>query len=83
MWGFFFSATPVTDFASAKRSDAKLFARFFHRCLNEGVYLPPSAFESCFAATAHDAAVVEWTGEAFARAFKGLEATAPTPTASG
>ena len=54
MWGFFFNAAPVRDFADAKRSDAQSFVKFFHRCLAAGVYLPPSPFEACFVSLAHD-----------------------------
>jgi glutamate-1-semialdehyde 2,1-aminomutase len=69
MWGFFFASSHVTDYATAKRSDTALFARFFHACLAEGVYLAPSQFEAAFVSTAHDAAVLAETGQALARAF--------------
>ena len=69
MWGFFFAAEPVTDYATAKQSDTALYGRFFHACLEEGVYLAPSQFEAAFVSTAHDAAVLEQTCHAFARAF--------------
>jgi glutamate-1-semialdehyde 2,1-aminomutase len=65
MWGFFFAQDPVTDYASAKRSDTEAFARFFHGCLAAGVYLPPSQFESCFVSIAHDDDVVHRTALAF------------------
>jgi glutamate-1-semialdehyde 2,1-aminomutase len=69
MWGFFFADSPVTDYASAKRADTELYARFFHACLDEGVYLAPSQFEAAFVSLAHDAEVLEETSHAFARAF--------------
>jgi len=53
MWGFFFSAKPVRNFADAKASDTKLFSRFFHALLERGVYLAPSPFEACFMSAAH------------------------------
>ncbi len=53
MWGFFFTATPVTDLASAKTSDTKAFAAFFSRMLEHGVYLAPSQFEAAFVSLAH------------------------------
>lgn len=43
-----FTDQPVTDFTSASRSDSTRFNRFFHGMLEEGIYLPPSAFESWF-----------------------------------
>jgi glutamate-1-semialdehyde 2,1-aminomutase len=58
MFSVFFTATPVRDYTSALSSDAKLFARFFHTCLDHRVFLPPSAFETAFLSTAHDGAAV-------------------------
>jgi glutamate-1-semialdehyde 2,1-aminomutase len=43
-----FSESPVKDFESSCRSDTERFNRFFHGMLEQGVYLPPSAFESWF-----------------------------------
>lgn len=43
-----FSDHPVVDFASAASANNDLFKKYFHAMLNEGVYLPPSAFESWF-----------------------------------
>ena len=53
MWGFFFRAEPVRDFAAAKESDTALFKRFFHAALERGVYLAPSPFEAAFMSAAH------------------------------
>jgi glutamate-1-semialdehyde 2,1-aminomutase len=43
-----FSTTAVTDFASAAACDIGRFRKFFHSLLDQGIYLPPSAFESWF-----------------------------------
>ena len=43
-----FSETPVTDFATASAANNKFFNQYFHAMLNQGIYLPPSAFESWF-----------------------------------
>jgi len=43
-----FTELPVTDFESAKRGDNDLFKKYFHGMLSQGIYLPPSAFESYF-----------------------------------
>ena len=48
MFTLFFNENPVTDFASSAKSDAVRFRKYFHGMLREGVYLPPSAFESYF-----------------------------------
>lgn len=55
----FFNAESVTDYASAKKSDVALFARFFGELLNRGVYLPPSQFETIFVSTAHTEADID------------------------
>jgi glutamate-1-semialdehyde 2,1-aminomutase len=49
----FFNPGAVTDYGSAKKSDAAMFARFFGLLLNRGVYFPPSQFETIFLSTAH------------------------------
>ena len=54
MFSIFFSDTPVRDYATALKGDAKIFSRFFHACLAGGVYLAPSAYEAGFISTAHD-----------------------------
>jgi glutamate-1-semialdehyde 2,1-aminomutase len=43
-----FTHQTVTDFASSSSSDLTRFNRFFHSMLDQGIYLPPSAFESWF-----------------------------------
>jgi len=52
----FFCAGPVTDYTTAKQSDTKRFARFFHAMLARGVYLPPAQFEAAFVSLAAAAA---------------------------
>jgi glutamate-1-semialdehyde 2,1-aminomutase len=70
MFTCFFSSDPVTDYASAKRSDTGRFARFFRLLLERGVYFPPSQFEAAFVSTAHTDADVAATLEAAAKAFE-------------
>jgi glutamate-1-semialdehyde 2,1-aminomutase len=53
MLGGFFTKGPVVDYATAKLSDTTLYARFFHRMLENGVYFAPSQFEAAFVSTAH------------------------------
>jgi glutamate-1-semialdehyde 2,1-aminomutase len=49
----FFNAEPVHSYEDAKRSDTRLFARFFWEMLARGVYLPCSQFEAAFVSAAH------------------------------
>ncbi len=53
MLTWFFTREAVTDYESAKRSDAARFGRFFHLMLERGIYLPPSQFEALFVSAAH------------------------------
>ncbi|GAO09319.1 putative glutamate-1-semialdehyde 2,1-aminomutase [Streptomyces lydicamycinicus] len=59
MFTVFFTDAEVTDYDGAKAQEAFRFTAFFHSMLAQGVYLPPSAFESWFVSTAHDTAAVE------------------------
>ncbi|MCL2127994.1 MAG: aminotransferase class III-fold pyridoxal phosphate-dependent enzyme, partial [Treponema sp.] len=53
MWTTFFQKGPVTDYASAKKSDTKLYAKYFHDLLKRGVYIAPSQFEAGFVSLSH------------------------------
>ena len=68
MFTFFFTPHPVTDYASAKRSDTAQFSRFFHFMLERGIYLAPSQFEAGFVSAAHSEEDIARTVEA-AQAF--------------
>ncbi len=50
----FFNQAPVFDYASAKLSDTKRYARFFHTLLENGIYFTPSQFEANFISFAHE-----------------------------
>lgn len=70
MFTVFFTDQPVTDYASAKRSDTQRFARFFHTLLARGVFLPPSQFEAAFVSTAHDDATLALVQDAILHAMR-------------
>jgi glutamate-1-semialdehyde 2,1-aminomutase len=70
MWGFFICDTPVTDYESAKKSNTKQYATFFHSMLEHGVYLAPSQFEAAFISTMHGHAELEKTRHAMRHAFQ-------------
>jgi glutamate-1-semialdehyde 2,1-aminomutase len=50
MLGFFFTEEEVFNFETANTTDQELFKAFFHEMLKNGIYLPPSPFESLFLA---------------------------------
>ncbi|MBS1255641.1 MAG: Glutamate-1-semialdehyde 2,1-aminomutase [Deltaproteobacteria bacterium] len=70
MFGYFFAENTVSNFQEALNSDTEIFTRFFQNMLREGIYLPPSAFESHFVSTAHTDEDLEKTAAAFRKALK-------------
>lgn len=48
LFSFFFTENQVKNFDDAKPQNVKTFAKFFHVMLENGVSLPPSAFEAWF-----------------------------------
>jgi glutamate-1-semialdehyde 2,1-aminomutase len=62
----FFTTGEVNDYQDAKRSDTVLFMKVFHKLLENGIYLPPSQFETNFLSTAHTESDVDETVNAFA-----------------
>jgi glutamate-1-semialdehyde 2,1-aminomutase len=74
MFTGFFTEGPVVDEASAKRSDTRAFATFFHAMLERGVYLAPSQFEAGFVSLAHTEEDVERTVAAAREAFAAVAA---------
>jgi len=68
----FFTPGPVVDYTTAKRSHTATYAKFFHRMLDQGVYLAPSQFEAAFLSTAHTGKDIDDTIKAAHKAFRGL-----------
>ena len=66
----FFTDKPVTDYTTARASDAGRYATFFHSMLEQGVSPPPSAFETWFVSTAHGEPEIAHTLNAAAEAFQ-------------
>ena len=72
MFSIFFTDTPVRDYATALKSDAKVFSKFFHLCLEKGVYLAPSAYEAGFLSTAHDGPAIERACDVLSESLRSL-----------
>jgi len=70
MFTLFFTDGPVTDYESAKRSDAGRFKAWFRWMLEHGIYLPPSQFEAAFVSAAHTEADIERTAQAMRGFFE-------------
>ena len=69
MFCLYFTSGEVHNLEDAKRSDREGFARYFHACLEAGVYFAPSQFEAGFLSLAHTSADLARTAEVVARAL--------------
>lgn len=72
MFTIFFQKGPVDNFKSAKKSDTKMFARFFHGMLKHGIWLPPSQYEACFLSFAHTDKDINKTLDACSKTLKNM-----------
>jgi len=72
MFSLFFSESPVHDYTQATESATEHFRTVFEICLKNGVYLPPSPFETCFISTAHEGHVIDRACEIIEGAIKAL-----------
>jgi len=72
MWTSFFTDQPVTNWATATKSNRELYGKFFHAMLAEGVYLAPSQFEAGFVSVTHTDAIIDETIEASKKAFQAI-----------
>ena len=69
MFQIFFTREPITDYASATRSDRAAFYRLFRGLLKEGVFVPPSQFETAFLSAAHSMQELERVASAYRAAL--------------
>ncbi|MEW9554796.1 glutamate-1-semialdehyde 2,1-aminomutase [Nonomuraea sp. NPDC050783] len=75
LFSIFFTEAEVTSFAEAKTQNTAAFTAFFHAMLDQGVYLPPSAYEAWFLSASHD-------DEALSRVAEALPAAAEAAAAA-
>ncbi|MDP0499204.1 MAG: glutamate-1-semialdehyde 2,1-aminomutase [Verrucomicrobiota bacterium JB022] len=72
MFALFFAEEPVRNFDEAVASRTDLFNKVFRYALDHGVYLPPSAYETCFLCTAHTPEILDKAAEVLTAAIKAL-----------
>jgi glutamate-1-semialdehyde 2,1-aminomutase len=70
MYAIFFSDDPIRNYADATSSQTEHFNKLFHYALEHGVYLPPSAYETCFISTAHQGSDIEKAAEILAEGVR-------------
>jgi glutamate-1-semialdehyde 2,1-aminomutase len=66
----FFTPQAVSNYSDAKRSDTKVYARYFREMLSRGIFLAPSQFEAAFVSAAHTSGDIDRTIIAASDALK-------------
>lgn len=72
MFSFFFSEKPVLNMDDVLATKSEYFNRVFRYTLDHGVFLPPSAFETCFISTAHEGEFIKKSAEVIYNAIISL-----------
>ena len=72
MFTIFFGVDEVRDYDSATQSDTTMFASYFRGMSEQGIYLPPSQFESAFISLAHGEDDIQETLRAAGTVLKNL-----------
>jgi len=73
MFGCFFSdEQKISSFSQVMACDTERFRTYFHRMLEQGIYLAPSAFEAGFLSAAHGQKEIQRTLDAAEHAFSSL-----------
>ena len=70
----FFTPHAVSNYSDAKRSDTKVYARYFREMLNRGIFLAPSQFEAAFVSAAHTSGDIDRTIIAASDALNAISA---------
>lgn len=70
MFQIFFSSNLITDYVSTKASDTQKFSIYFQELLKQGIFVPPSQFETCFLSAAHSKTDLDITVEAIDNALQ-------------
>jgi glutamate-1-semialdehyde 2,1-aminomutase len=72
MMCMFFTENEVNSFADALKSDTKLYGLFFHKMLQQGIYLAPAQFEALFVSLAHTNEQLDKTIKAHYESLKSI-----------
>ncbi|MYM19910.1 glutamate-1-semialdehyde 2,1-aminomutase [Brevibacterium sp. 5221] len=83
MFSVFFTDREVRDYEDARSQDTAAYAAFFTAMLDQGVHLPPSAFEVWFLSLAHTPEVIDRIIAALPQAARAAAAAAGTRTGAG
>ena len=75
MFSVFLTDGPVRDYADAQRTSVPAYAALFHAMLDQGVHLPPSAYEAWFVSSSHDDRAVQQVLDALPAAARAAAQT--------
>ena len=67
LFQIFLTSKPVESYADALTCDSAGFMRVFQGLLDEGIYVPPSQYETSFVSMAHTASDISRTADAFCK----------------
>ncbi len=73
MFSMFFTDKKVIDYETAKTSNTEMFAKYFAKMLNKGIYIAPSQFEAGFLSIAHTKEDIDKTLKAFEETLQELQ----------
>jgi glutamate-1-semialdehyde 2,1-aminomutase len=69
MYQLFFTSDKVRDASGARKSDQAKFRKLYDYLLKDGVFIPPSQFETCFLSYSHSEDDCDRTVEAYRNAL--------------
>ena len=69
----FISSKPLNDYKTSKKADGKKFNKLFSNLLKNGVFIPPSQFESVFLSDAHTDVDITKTLGAYGLSLKAVK----------
>jgi glutamate-1-semialdehyde 2,1-aminomutase len=72
MFGFFFLDALAQNYQQVMKTDSPRFNKFFHGCLERGVYFAPALYEAGFVSAAHSAQDIDDTVAVVANVLKTL-----------
>ncbi len=72
MFAVFFTEHPVRNYGDATSGETQHFNKLFKYALDHGVYLPPSAYETCFISTAHEGNAIDQAADVLAAGIRAI-----------
>jgi len=70
MFQIFFSENDVYDYETARKTDKEKFMTYQRKLLENGIFIPPSQFETCFISSEHSEEDIKMTIEAVEESMK-------------